>query len=525
MKKNLLLAFLVPAFLTVFSQAPAIQWAKNFGGTVTDKANSIQQTSDGGYIVAGETTSSNGDVTVNNGSTDYWVVKIDANGALQWQKSLGGLADDRANAVTQTTDGGYVVVGTTNSTNGDVTGNQGLYDFWVVKLTSTGSIAWQKCLGGTSIEEARAVQQTTDGGLIIVGDARSNNFDLTQNNGGQDFWAVKTNSLGTVVWQTSLGGIGNDIPYSVYQTSDGGYVLAGQTNSIGGDVTGNNGGIDYWVVKLSSTGALSWQKCYGGSSDDKASSIKQTSDGGYIIAGTAASTNGNITLNNGLENPWVVKTFSTGTIQWQKCFGGTFYDAANSIQQTIDGGFIFAGVVSSNSIDVSGNHGGNDIWVTKLSTTGTLAWQKCLGGTGSDIGTAVQQTTDNGYVVCGRSNSTNGDITTNKGLEDFWVVKLSGTQTGTSTAVYENSVNLANIQVYPNPSQGIISIKADNPKLTESGYSIKITNTLGKSVYESTLPKQESIIQLSEILAKGIYFVQLTDSQNRITGIQKIILE
>jgi hypothetical protein len=525
MKKSLFLAFLVSSFLTVFSQAPAIQWAKNFGGTVTDKANAIQQTSDGGYIVAGETNSSNGDVTVNNGSTDYWVVKIDANGALQWQKSLGGLADDRANAVTQTTDGGYVVVGTTNSTNGDVTGNKGLYDFWVVKLTSTGTIAWQKCLGGTSIEEARAVQQTTDGGLIIVGDARSNNFDLTQNNGGKDFWAVKTNSVGTIVWQTSLGGIGNDIPYSVHQTSDGGYVLAGETNSIGGDVTGNNGGIDYWVVKLSSTGALSWQKCYGGSSTDKASSIKQTSDGGYIIAGTAASTNGNITLNNGLENPWVVKTFSTGTIQWQKCFGGPFFDAANSIQQTVDGGYIFAGAVSSNSIDVSGNNGGSDIWVTKLSTTGALTWQKCLGGTGSDIGTTVQQTTDNGYIVCGRSNSTNGDVTTNQGLEDFWVVKLNGTQTTTTTALYENNLSLANIHVYPNPSHGIISIKADNSAFLENGYSIKIINMLGKNVYETSLKKEESSIQLSELVAKGIYFLQLADSKDRVIGTQKIILE
>ncbi len=266
--------------LGLHAQAPAIQWEKSLGGPGTDLAYCVRQTSDGGYILVGETNSTGGDITGNNGTTDFWVARLDASGTLVWQKALGGSGDDRGYAVAPTSDGGYIVAGATNSTDGNVTGLKGLYDFWVVKLNSTGTITWQKCFGGNSIDEAKSVEQTSDGGYIVAGWTRSNNLDITVNNGGSDFWVIKLDASGSLTWQKSLGGSGDEVASSVKQTADGGYIVAGETPSTNGDVSGNNGGTDYWVTKLSSAGALVWQKCYGGSGIDKAKSIAQTSDGG-----------------------------------------------------------------------------------------------------------------------------------------------------------------------------------------------------------------------------------------------------
>ncbi len=515
MKKHLLSAFLL-ASLVSMAQAPAIQWEKSLGGTLTDKGNAVQQTSDGGYIVGGETGSTNGDVTVNNGTTDYWVAKLDANGLLVWQKSLGGSGDDRCNAIIQTSDGGYLAAGTSNSpVSGDITAPKGQYDFWIVKLSSTGTVSWQKSLGGTAIDEARAVQQTSDGGFIIVGDTRSNNMDVTVNNGNTDFWVVKTDGSGVIQWQKSLGGGQTENAYSVHQTSDGGYIVAGQTNSTNGDVTNNNGGVDYWVTKLSSTGTLQWQKCLGGTLDDIAYSVKQTTDGGYIVAGTAGSNNGNVTGNNGAENAWVVKLTSTGTITWQECYGGPVFDGARSIQQTSDGGYVFAGTASSNSVDVSGNHGSNDYWVVKTSSTGTLQWQKCLGGSSSDSGMGIQETSDNGYVIAGRASSSNGDITAPKAADDFWVVKLVGVPSGISNQItIEN-----NISVYPNPGRGVFTISS-----TIGTSGLQVLNSAGQLVHQQTINDGRTQADLSA-LAKGIYMLQLTNGNNAIVGIKKLVIE
>lgn len=506
--------------LGLHAQAPAIQWEKSLGGPGTDLAYCVRQTSDGGYILVGETNSTGGDITGNNGTTDFWVARLDASGTLVWQKALGGSGDDRGYAVAPTSDGGYIVAGATNSTDGNVTGLKGLYDFWVVKLNSTGTITWQKCFGGNSIDEAKSVEQTSDGGYIVAGWTRSNNLDITVNNGGSDFWVIKLDASGSLTWQKSLGGSGDEVASSVKQTADGGYIVAGETPSTNGDVSGNNGGTDYWVTKLSSAGALVWQKCYGGSGIDKAKSIAQTTDGGYIVAGKAASTNGNITQNFGLENPWIVKISSTGSLEWQKCYGGMYYDDANGIQPTNDGGYIFAGNVSSNNNDVSGNHGSDDMWVVKLNSTGVLQWQKCLGGSTSDIAYGVQQTADNGYVIAGKSNSTNGDRSSSKGLNDYWVVKLVGvpTPTGNPTGITEQQADLG-LEVYPNPTTTQLLLRG-----TSSLGSISLCNLLGQEVLRTASSDGITRIELPATLPRGVYLVTLFDNRGTAMVSRKVIL-
>jgi len=352
-----------------------------------------------------------------DGDADFWVVKLSSTGSLQWQKCLGGSRDDSAHSIQQTSDGGYIVAGFTDSNDGDVSGNHGGWDVWVVKLNSTGSLQWQKCLGGSDWDYAHSIQQTSDGGYIVAGWTWSNDGDVSGNHGGLDVWVVKLSSTGTLQWQKCLGGSGWDGASHAQQTSDGGYIVSMSND---GDVSG----YDFWVVKLSSTGSLQWQKCLGGSGWDYARSIQQTSDGGYIVAGHTESNDGDVSGNHGGLDVWVVKLSSTGSLQWQKCFGGSGWDGAHSIQQTSDGGYIVAGHTESNDGDVSGNHGGWDVWVVKLNSTGSLQWQKCLGGSDFDYAYSIQQTSDGGYIVAGGTYSNDGDVSGNHGDMDFWVVKL-----------------------------------------------------------------------------------------------------
>ena len=412
-----------------------LEWQKCLGGSGDDVANCINQTADGGYIIAGYTNSNDRDVRGNHGSYDAWVVKINSTGSIQWQKCLDGDDSDKANSVQQTTDGGYIVAGETGSNDVNVSGNHGLLDAWVIKLNSTGATQWQNCLGGSSFDSANSIQQTSDGGYIVAGGTESNDGDVSGNHGSYDAWVVKLDSTGALQWQKCLGGSGRDIFTSIQQATDGGYVAAGYTESNNGNVSGNHGGgvyDDFWVVKLNSGGAMQWQKCLGGSADDFARSIEQTSDGGYIVAGETYSNNGNVTGNHGLyDDAWVVKLDSGGNMQWQKCLGGSSYDAANSIQQTTDGGYVVAGSSMSNDGNVTGNHGNNDFWIVKLSNTGSLLWQKCLGGSGDDEANSIHQAIDGGYIVAGYTDSNDGNVSGNHGSgigpvfsSDFWVVKL-----------------------------------------------------------------------------------------------------
>jgi len=229
---------------------PSISFARVFGGSDDDRAYCIQQTSDGGYIVAGYTYSNDIDVSGNQGVYDYWVVKLDSSGNIEWQKCFGGSDDDRAYCIQQTSNGGYIVAGYTESNNGDVSGNHGKNDYWIVKLDSSGNIEWQKCLGGYYNDYACSIQQTSNGGYIVAGYTESNNGDVSGNHGSYDYWIVKLDSSGNIRWQKCLGGSGDDRAYSIQQTSDGGYIVTGYTESNDGEVSGNHGSKDYWIVRL-----------------------------------------------------------------------------------------------------------------------------------------------------------------------------------------------------------------------------------------------------------------------------------
>ncbi|MFP5042028.1 hypothetical protein [Parasediminibacterium sp. JCM 36343] len=388
---------LAAATKTNAQTAPSIQWQKAIGGTGNDVAQSIQHTADGGYIVAGYTSSNNGEVSGNNGGTDCWVIKLDGAGNLQWQKTFGGSGLDYARSIQPTADGGYIIAGFTGSNDGDVSGNHRDGDCWVVKLDSSGNLQWQKAIGGAGLDEAYSIQTTADNGYIIAGKTTSNDSDGTH---GVDCWVVKLGSTGGLQWQKTFGGTGEDVAKIIKPTADGGYIMAGYTESNNGDISSNHGEGDAWVVKLDSMGILQWQKTFGGTSDDGATSIFPTADGSYVMAGYTGSKDGDVSGNHGGYDYWVIKLSSKGILQWQNTFGGTGDDKANTLQPTDDGGYIVAGYSLTTSINgnVSGN-GGADYRVAKLDSTGSLQWQKALGGTTDDYAYSVQPTSDGGYIV------------------------------------------------------------------------------------------------------------------------------
>jgi hypothetical protein len=419
--------------------APQIEWQKTYGGSGFDAGSSIVATSDGGYIVAGYSSSIDGDVTENKGAYDVWIAKLHSDGTIEWQKTYGGTRNDLAYSIQETKDGGYIVAGHTYSNDGDITENKGQTDFWVLKLSNDGSKEWQKTYGGSGNDIVNSIIMTSDGDYIVAGWTSSNNGDVILNNGKADIWILKLLSDGNIEWQSSYGGSGDDVANSIIETKDRGYIVAGFTNSQDGDVTEKKGEYDGWIIKLRNDGSIEWQKTYGSWTFGWFYSIKETRDGGYIVAGLSDSFDDDKIGNKGGSDVWVLKLRIDGSIEWQKTYGGSENELAFSIQETKDDGYIVTGYTESFDGDVTENKGGRDVWVLKLSNDGMLEWQKTMGGSDRDDAASIQETGDGGYIIAGSTYSSDGDVTENKGSADVWIVKLAGTtilQSDVSDAVF-----------------------------------------------------------------------------------------
>lgn len=464
--------------------AQTIEWQKSLGGTLEDRARSITKTFDGGYIIAGTSSSSNGDVSENFGSSDIWIIKLSNTGDIEWEKTYGGSNTEQATSIRQTSDTGYIVSGYTNSSDGDISASNVQADFWVLKLSNTGNIEWEKTYGGTALDLAEFIEQTNDGGYIVTGQTGG---DVDGFNGVIDFWVLKLSNVGDIEWERVLGGSGVDLPKDIRQTNDSGYIVAGASNTV-------NGFHDFWVLKLASDGSTQWEKRYGGTAVDFPQHIELTSDGGYIIVGSSNSNDGDVSGNNGNTDIWVLKITSSGIIEWEKSIGGSNVDQANSVKQTLDGGYILAGSSASNDGNASSNMGSFDYWLVKLSQIGDIEWEKSFGGSNLDSTSSIEQISNSEYIVVGNSTSSDGDVNLNQGNYDVWVLKIS------TVLDLADIANHKDIYLYPNPTNGIITIES-NIKIE----SVRIFDSLGKLVISKG---NNEIIDISG-LNSGIYFIKI----------------
>jgi hypothetical protein len=403
---------------------------KTYGGSKNDVAQSVVKTIDGGYAVLGHSQSNNGDLKdKTNESFDFWVMKFTANNSLLWSKTFGGTEDDRGNDIIQTADGGFAILGFTQSSNGDVIQNNGSKDFWIAKLTRTGTLTWQKSFGFSGSDYGTSLIQTNDNGYLLTGvidvtaSGGEGNSRTSQRHAGGDVWAVKLSAVGNFEWSKYFGGSFTDTAFGVEKTADNGFIIVGSSDSNDVDISDNKGSYDFWVLKISSSGTLLWEKSFGGTEIDEARAITSTNDGNFIIVGDTRSSDVNVSNNNGAADLWMLKISPEGNLLWEKTIGATGFDVARSVSKSQDNGFVISG--SSRSSDGGyTNQGQNDAWVLKTDANGNILWQKTVGGTEIDFFYDAVELNNLEIIAVGESSSSNGDIEENKGFSDVLIIKI-----------------------------------------------------------------------------------------------------
>jgi hypothetical protein len=511
--------------------APAKLWDKTFGGGSFESLDAVQQTSDGGYLLGGDSSSgiSGNKSQASKGLSDYWVVKLDANGNKLWEKAFGGSDRENFQSLQQTSDGGYILGGSSSSgISGDKTEvNKGTgitTDYWVVKMDANGNKIWDKTFGGSSNDNLWTLLQTSDGGFILGGWSESGiGGDKSQaSKGGNDYWVVKLDANGNKIWDKTFGGSSDDYLSSLQQTADGGYILGGKSDSgISSDKSQPNNGpiytFDYWVVKTDASGNKLWEKTFGGNDNDNLGSILQTSGGEYILSGGSASliSGDKSQKGQGGWDHWVLKLNGSGNKLWDKNFGTNPITNTNTsyslgyLQQTPDGGFISGGTTGS------GLSSNTDYLIVKVDSSGNKIWDKILSGDSWDFLHCLKKTSDGGYILGGMSKSNiNGDKTqASQGDYDYWVVKIGGSVTGLN-----ESTTVFPVSIYPNPSTGLFNISLPQGK----GYEITVTDLTGKVVKQLTVRDKDARLNMSGS-AKGIYLLQLKAGE--LTTTRKIVVE
>ena len=407
-----------------------LDFATTMGGSKNDVYKSIANTTDGGYVILGYTQSKDGDISTKlTEDFDFWVLKFSADNTLLWSKTFGGSKDDRGEDIIATKDGGFALLGYSQSTDNDVTSNAGSKDFWLLKLTSSGALSWQKNFGFLGSDYGTALLETNDNGYLITGvlDVTASNGQgnsrSTQRHAGGDIWAIKLNNSGGLEWSKFYGGSFTDIPLGVVKTIDNGFIIAGSSDSADVDITNNKGGYDFWILKIEASGTVVWEKNFGGSEIDEASAITQTNDGNFIVVGDTRSSDKDVSKSNGAADLWMLKISQEGVLIWEKTFGGTSFDVGRSISRTQDNGFIISG--SSRSLDANfNNQGQNDALIIKVDSEGNIVWQETAGGREIDFLYDAVELNNKTIIAVGESNSEDGDIPENKGFSDGLIIQI-----------------------------------------------------------------------------------------------------
>lgn len=405
-------------------------FVKTFGGSKNDVAKAVVKTADGGYAILGYTQSNDADITTkNNNSFDFLLLKFSEDDTLEWSKTYGGSDDDRGADLIVTNDGGFALLGYSKSSDGNLTSNKGAQDFWIIKTNANGTLLWQKTIGFSGADSGTSLIQTSDNGFLLTGvldvtaSGGQGNAKSAQKHAGGDVWVLKLDAAANLEWSNYYGGSFTDTPLGIIETSDNAYIIAASSDSNDFNITHNKGSYDFWILKIAANGSLIWQKNFGGTEVDEPWAISNSNEGNFIIVGDTRSSNKDVSFNNGAADIWIIKISSDGNLLSEQTFGGSNFDVARAISKTDENHFLIAG--SSRSSDgIFFNQGQNDALILKIDATNTLLWQKTIGGSEIDFLYDIVQLNDNSIIAVGESSSNNADIPSNKGFSDVLIVKL-----------------------------------------------------------------------------------------------------
>jgi len=514
MRLSITCLFIIIASAT-FAQAPSISFQNRFGGSDLDKGGNILEMNNGDFIFAGFTSSSNGTI-LNHGSSDIWLMRLSNAGHIIWQKCLGGSLRDEIGSndiLKATNDGGFIIGATTYSNDGDVIGGpDSSSDCWVIKVDADGTILWQKTFGGSGKESINSISQTDDGGYIFVGTTNSPDGDVSGlhvSGPWGDAWIVKLDNSGNIIWQKTIGGSQQEFGNVVFQTTDGNYLVEGSTGSNDGDIIGQHntsgGSHDVFLAKISAiNGSIIWTKCIGGTGNEQFGTIIGNADGTFMLGVTNGSLDGDFLGLPRNQDYCLLKLNGTGNILWKKNYGGSSPDLISSVVKAAEGGYLLAGSSYSDDGDKPVNYSpfnSSDLWFVKVSDSGALQWQKTLGGSGNDFGPFVHQCSDTGYIVNAFTLSDNHDVTMpSNGYFDIWIFKLDGFPTG-----IQPMETIPTAKVFPNPTNGSVFITAEE-NLTNS--KLRLTNSLGQTLNCSVRHFGHNNIEVAGI-PQGIHFLTL----------------
>lgn len=535
MQTRLCLALPCALLFNGLLHAQDILWEKSYGGKHSDYLFDAQPTPDYGFILAGSSLSKKtGNKTDDgNGDLDYYIWKMDEKGNLDWQKSFGGSGADLLQSIRLTKDGGFILAGTSDSQKGvhKKDSCRGHEDFWIIKLNAKGAEQWQRTIGGSGQELLQSIIPTSDGGYIVGGSSSSNKsgklhnglddlFGKKENSyGGLDYFVVKLDNKGEIEWQKSYGGQYADELRSIVQTRDGGFLLGGSSNSpdSGNKNEKSYGESDYWILKLDQKGEVEWQKTYGGAGDDQLQSVLQSKDGNYLLAGSSSSgTGGNKNASNGKGSDfWLIKIDPIGEILWQETYDIGKADLLTTIQENADGSLLLGGHAQTEVSDSKkkDREGINDYVLIKTNDKGEEQWTQTVGSGGEDILRKAIETRDGGYLLAGTSTGTaSRDRNSGQGRNDFWVVKLKDKK--------KKEEKKNPIEAYPNPtlhySNVIVGYEFDKGTAT-------VYDLMGRQLQQFEITDRTIPVDLGS-MPEGIYIVEIrTNVQNDSVKIVKAV--
>jgi len=474
-----------------------IEWDNKYGGYSSDMLYDFQMTSDSGFIAIGTTWDNSyigdGDFEGFRGEYDYSILKIDKYGNVQWTKCYGGTKYDMGTSIKQTTDGGYIIAGYSYSNTWDILCSDAYGKAWIAKLDEYGEIEWSNCYGDHFSDKIHNIQQTNDYGFLAIGSSNNTGFQ-------EDFWILKLDENGNVIWSKSYGGSDDDYGYYGIQTESGEYMIVGSTKSINYDVSGNHGQRDSWILKLDIYGNIIWSKCFGGTETELTSCIIETNDSNFVVIGSSSSSNMYSCNTNGEADAWIFKINQNGDVLWSKTYGGEQVDIAWTASKSNNGYIIAA------SKDMYDQANESDYWIMELNLNGDTLWTQLFNkGPYVENSMSVIQTEENKFVIAG---SCEDSMRTN----DFWVFKIN-----LKTESIVKLSNESDINIYPNPANDQLTIDG-----SIKNSLIQIYNISGNIVYHNYSKTNNFSINLNKY-HKGVYFVKIINKNQTIT--KKLIVK